>query len=230
MKSTTPPNFYVADVGSGSFRAGYSSEGGICIGIGNYPGAQASTPSLVSLAPSRLIYEPQEEGPAKPVGFGYAEPRQNQEVVENVKLAILADRKAYEYAYSLLDSASKRLRLESVEQITEDFLRLLVTHVISEGGGQPTKGWVFSVPQCYSVTDVQRYRSLIQRAGAIGPIHIYGESDSVMNASMEWIKRFTCAEQQAAFKQDRNLSVAAAVCDFGDGTTVRITNLKGRLN
>jgi hypothetical protein len=59
--------------------------------------------------------------------------------VENVKLAILADRKAYEYAYSLLDSASKRLRLESVEQITEDFLRLLVAHVISEGGGQPTK-------------------------------------------------------------------------------------------
>jgi hypothetical protein len=89
MKSTTPPNFYVADVGSGSFRAGYSSEGGICIGVGNYPGAQA---------PSRLIYEPQQEGPAKPVGFGYAEPRQHQEVVENVKLAILADRKAYEYA------------------------------------------------------------------------------------------------------------------------------------
>jgi hypothetical protein len=116
-----------------------------------------------------------------------------------------------------------------VEQITEDFLRLLVAHVISEAGGQPTKGWVFSVPQCYSVTDVQRYRGLIQKAGAIGPIHIYGESDSVVNASMEWIKNFTCAEQQAAFKQDRNFSVAAAVCDFGDGTTVRITNLKGGL-
>ena len=226
MKSTVPPKFYLADVGSGSFRAGYSSDGGICMGIGNYPGAQASTPSLVSLAPSRLIYEPQEEGPAKPVAFGYVEPRQHQVVVENVKLAILADRKAYEYAYSLLDSASKQLRLKSVEQIPEDFLRLLVAHVIGEGGGQPTEGWVFSVPQCYSVTDVQRYRSLIQRAGAVGPIHIYGESDSVMNTSMEWIKNFTRAEQQAAFKQGRNFSIAAAVCDFGDGTTVRITNLK----
>jgi hypothetical protein len=60
----------------------------------------------------------------------------------------------------------------------------------------------------------------------VGPIHIYGESDSVINASMEWIKHFTHAEQQAAFKQERNFSVAAAVCDFGDGTTVRITNLK----
>jgi hypothetical protein len=57
-----------------------------------------------------------------------------------VKLAILADRKAYKYTYSLLDSISKRLRLESVEQITEDFLRLLVAHVISEARGQPTKG------------------------------------------------------------------------------------------
>lgn len=85
---------------------------------------------------------------------------------------------------------------------------------------------MFSVPQCYSVTDVQRYRSLIQRAGATGPIHIYGESDSVMNASMGWIKEFTRGEQQAAFKRERNFSVAAAVCDFGDGTTVRITNLK----
>jgi hypothetical protein len=160
------------------------------------------------------------------MAFGYAEPHKHQEVVENVKLAILAGRKAYEYAYSLLDSASKRLRLESVEQITEYFLRLLVAHVLCEGGGQPTKGWVFSVPQCYSVTNVQRYRSLIERAGAVGPIHIYGESDSVMNASMEWIKHFTHGEQQAAFKQERNFSVAAAVCDFGDGTTVRITNLK----
>ena len=57
-----------------------------------------------------------------------------------MKLAILADRKAYEYAYCLLNSASKQLRLESVEQIPEDFLRLLVAHVIGEGGGQPTEG------------------------------------------------------------------------------------------
>jgi hypothetical protein len=135
MKSTVPPKFYLADVGSGSFRAGYSNDGGICRAVGNYPGAQALIPSLVSLAPSRLIYEPQEEGPAKPMyGLGYAEPRKHQEVVENVKLAILAGRKAYEYAYSLLDNASKRLRLESVEQITEDFLRLLVAHVLCEGG------------------------------------------------------------------------------------------------
>lgn len=140
MKSTVPPKFYLADVGSGSFRAGYSNDGGICRAVGNYPGAQASTPSLVSLVPSRLTYEPQEEGPAKPVAFGYVEPRQHQVVVENVKLPILADRRAYEYAYSLLASASKRLRLESVEQILEDFLRLLVAHVIGEGGGQPTEG------------------------------------------------------------------------------------------
>ena len=230
MKSTAPPDFYLGDVGSGSFRAGYSNEGGVCRAVGNYPGAQASTPSLVLLVLSRLIYEPLEEGPAKPVAFGYAEPRRHQEVVKNVKLVILADRKAYEYAYSLLDSASKCLRLESVEQITVDFLRLLVAHVIGEGGGQPTKRWVFPVPQCYSVTDVQRYRRLIQRAGAVGPIHIYGESDSVMNASMGRIKKFTRDEQQVAFKQDRNFSVAAAVCDFGDGTMVCITNLKGQLD
>lgn len=91
---------------------------------------------------------------AEPVAFGYIGPRQHQVVVENVKLAILADRKAYEYAYSLLDSASKLLRLES---IPEEFLRLLVAHVIGEGGGQPTEEWVFSVPQCYSVTNVQGY-------------------------------------------------------------------------
>lgn len=161
-----------------------------------------------------------------PVGFGYVEPRQHQVVVENVKLAILADREAYEYAYSLLDSASKQLRLDSVEQILEDFLGLLVAHVVGEGGGQPTDGWVFSVPQCYSVADVQIYRRLIQRAGAVGPIHIYGESDSVMNASMGWIKDFTRSEQLAAFRRDRNFFVAAAVCDFGDGTTVRIINVK----
>ena len=107
MKSTTPPKFYLADVGSGSFRAGYSIEGGICEAIGNYPGAQASTPSLALLVLSRPIYEPQEEGPAKPVAFGYAEPRQHQVVVENIKLAILANKEAYAYAYSLLDSVSK---------------------------------------------------------------------------------------------------------------------------
>jgi hypothetical protein len=62
MKSAAPPNFYVADVGSGSFRAGYSSEGGICIGVGNYPGEQASAlppmrvKSLV-LPPKDLISE-----------------------------------------------------------------------------------------------------------------------------------------------------------------------------
>jgi hypothetical protein len=121
------------------------------------------------------------------VGFGYVEPRQHQVVVENVKLAILAYREAYEYAYSLLDSASKQLRLESVERIPEDFLRLLVAHVIGEGG-QPMEGCVFSVPQSYSVTDVQRYRSLNQRAGAAGPINIYGESDSVMNVTMGWTR------------------------------------------
>ena len=33
MKSTVPPKFYFADVGSGSFRAGYSSDGSIYMGI-----------------------------------------------------------------------------------------------------------------------------------------------------------------------------------------------------
>jgi hypothetical protein len=220
---STVDHIYV-DLGTGNTRAGYSSEGGICMGIGNYPRAPEATPSLVPQAPSHIIYEPQEEGAAKPVGFGYAIPRRNppQEAVKNVKFAILRDREAYDYAYSLLVDASERLRLGSVERVAEDLLRFVVAHAINQCGGQPKKGWVFSVPQCYGISDVQRYRNLIQRAGAEGDVDIHGESDCIMYASMHRIEDFVRDPKEAAFKLHRNLSVTAAVCDLGDGTTVRI--------
>jgi hypothetical protein len=108
------------------------------------------------------MYEPQEEGAAKPVGFGYAIPRRNprQEAIKNVKFAILRDREAYDYAYSLLVRASERLQLGSVERVAEDFLRFVVAHAISQCGGQPKKGWVFSVPQCYGTMESPTCRDI----------------------------------------------------------------------
>jgi len=84
---STVDHIYV-DLGTGNTRAGYSSEGGICTGIGNYPRAPEATPSLVPQARSYIIYEPQKEGAGKPVGFGYAIPRRNprQEAIKEVLL------------------------------------------------------------------------------------------------------------------------------------------------
>lgn len=228
---TAPVNHVYLDLGTGSITMGCSREGDEnCREIGNYPEAQASTPSLVPQAPSNTIYEPQNEGAAKPVAFGHAKPRSSKRHVQvsNVKIAILPDREVYSYAYSLLVDASDRLGLSSVEQVTEDFLSFAVAHAINECGGQPKKGWVCSVPQSYGIADVQRFRSMIYRAGAIGSIDIHGESDCVLYASLPWIENLIRNSKHAAFKQDRNYSILVAVLDLGAGTTVRIPKLRKR--
>lgn len=123
------------DLGTGSLRMGCSNEGDEdCKEIANYAEAQAGTPSLVPQAPSDIIYEPNDEGPAEPVAFGYARPRRSrhQTVVSKVKIALLPDPKSYGYAHSLLVHASDTLRLSSVQQIPEDFLRFAVAHATKE--------------------------------------------------------------------------------------------------
>jgi hypothetical protein len=46
--------------------------------------------------------------------------------------------------------------------------------------------------------------------------------------SMHHIEDFVPDPKEAAFKQDRNFSATAAVCDLGDGTTVRIITQRRR--
>jgi hypothetical protein len=219
------------DLGSGGLRMGYSNDGDeICQEIGNYPKAQAGTPSLVPQAPSNIIYEPQDEGPAKPVAFGFAKPRlsRRQILASKVKIALLPDPRIYGYAYSLLVDTSDRLGLDSVQQIPEDFLRLAIKHATEECAGQPKKGWVCSVPQFYRIADVQNFRRLIQNAGAAGNIYIHGESDCVAYANLPWIEDFTRESREAAFKQGQNFSIIAGVFDLGAGTTVITTRSMDR--
>ena len=69
---TQGPVDYI-DLGTGGLRMGCSNEGDEdCREIGNYPEAQAGTPSLVPQAPSDIIYQPNDDGPAEAVAFGHA--------------------------------------------------------------------------------------------------------------------------------------------------------------
>lgn len=212
------------DLGTGGLRMGCSNEGDEdCKEIANYAEAQAGTPSLVPQAPSDIIYEPNDEGPAEPVAFGYARPRKSrrQTVVSKVKIALLPDPESYGYAHSLLVHASDTLRLSSVQQIPEDFLRFAVAHATKECGGQPRKGWVFSVPQSYGIEEVRNFRALIKKAGGIGNIYIHGESDCVTYANLPSIQDIIGEARELAFKQGRNFSVTAGIFDLGAGTAVR---------
>jgi hypothetical protein len=126
---------------------GCSNEGDEdCREIGNYPEAQAGTPSLVPQAPSDIIYQRNDDGPVDAVAFGHVRRRINrgQMTVSKVKIALLPDPASYGYAHSLLVAASKILKLDSVQRIPEDFLRPAIGHAIKDCGGHPRKGWVFS--------------------------------------------------------------------------------------
>ncbi|PVH70475.1 hypothetical protein DL98DRAFT_554018 [Cadophora sp. DSE1049] len=209
------------DLGTGGLRMGCSNEGDEdCKEIANYAEAQAGTPSLVPQAPSDIIYEPNDEGPAEPVAFGYARPRKSrhQTVVSKVKIALLPDPESYGYAHSLLVHASDTLRLSSVQQIPEDFLRFAVAHATKECGGQPRRGWVFSVPQSYGIEEVRNFRALIKKAGGTGNIYIHGESDCVTYANLPSIEDIIGEARELSFKQGRNLSVTAGIFDLGAGT------------
>ncbi|PVH67614.1 hypothetical protein DL98DRAFT_639763 [Cadophora sp. DSE1049] len=209
------------DLGTGGLRMGCSNEGDEdCKEIANYAEAQAGTPSLVPQAPSDIIYEPNDEGPAEPVAFGYARPRKSrlQTIVSKVNIALLPDPESYGYAYSLLVHASDTLRLSSVQQIPEDFLRFAVAHATKECDGQPRKGWVFSVPQSYGIEEVRNFRALIKKAGGTGNIYIHGESDCVTYANLPSIEDIIGEARELAFKQCRNFSVTAGIFDLGAGT------------
>lgn len=205
-----------------------------CKEIGNYPGAQAGTPSLVSQAPSNIIYKSNRDGPATPIAFGHVKPRRNQKLVSGVKIALLPDPESYGYAYAALVAVADDLHLRSVQQIPEDFLKLAIEHAIKEcGGWQPTKGWVFSVPQYYKIEEVQNFRALLQRAGCLGNIYIHGESDSVFYANLPAIQNIINDTKESFFKKKQNYTVTVGVFDLGAGTTVsaivlntnRLTNL-----
>ncbi|CAD6442469.1 3b1c5d94-71da-4aaa-ad5b-e1f54b981972 [Sclerotinia trifoliorum] len=214
-------DYIYIDLGTGDLRMAYSIEGGEdCREIGNYPGAQAGTPSLVSQAPTNIIYEPNGDEPAKPVAFGYTKPRRRQKLVSGVKIALLPDPESYGYAYAALVDAADDLHLRSVQQILEDFLRFAIEHAIKEcGGQQPTKGWVFSVPQYYKIEEVQNFRALIQRAGCLGNIHIHGESDCVAYANLSTIEDIISDAKESVFKKKQNYTIAVGIFDLGAGTT-----------
>lgn len=218
-----PVDFICVDLGTGGLRMGCSNEGDEeCREIGNYPEAQAGTPSLVPQAPSNIIYEPKDEGPAQAVAFGHVRPRaiRGQRAVPQVKIALLPDCETYGYAYSLLTVASETFRLKSVQQIPEDFLRLAVSHATKECNGQPKKGWVFSVPQSYKIEEVQNFRVLLQNAGCTGPVYIHGESDCVTYANLPSIEDIIGEARDLAFNKAQDFSVTATIFDLGAGTSV----------
>ncbi|APA08598.1 hypothetical protein sscle_04g033680 [Sclerotinia sclerotiorum 1980 UF-70] len=126
----------------------------------------------------RRSTEPNNSEPAKPVAFGYVKPNRRQKPVFGVKIVLLPDPESYGYAYAALVEAANDLNLRSVEQIPEDFLKFAIEHAIKEcGGQQPTKGWVFSVPQYYKIEEMQNFRVLIKRAGCLDNIYIHNESN-----------------------------------------------------
>ncbi|PQE13421.1 hypothetical protein CJF32_00011240 [Rutstroemia sp. NJR-2017a WRK4] len=220
MRDRFPVDYIFVDLGTGGLRMAYSNEGDEkCREIGNYPGAQAGTPSLVSQAPSNIIYEPHDDKPATPIAFGHVIPRRRQRLVSNVKIALLPDPESYGYTHSLLVDAADSLRLSSVQQIPEDFLKLAIQHAVKECRGQPNKGWVFSVPQYYKIDEVQNYRALVQRAGCIGPVDIHGESDSVAYANLPMIEQIVRGAKDIAFEKGENFTIKAGIFDLGAGTT-----------
>ena len=218
-----PVDYIQVDLGTGGLRMGCSNEGDEnCREIGNYPEAQAGTPSLVSQAPSDIIYQPSDDGPAEAVAFGHVRPRvkRGQTAVSKVKIALLPNPTSYGYAHSLLVAASETLKLHSVQQIPEDFLRLAIEHAIKECGGQPRKGWVFSVPQSYSIDQGRMFRDMIQRVGCKGGIYIQNESDCVAYANLPLIEDIVDEERNICFKRGLDFTIAAAVVDLGAGTAV----------
>ncbi|EDO00501.1 predicted protein [Sclerotinia sclerotiorum 1980 UF-70] len=214
-------DYIYIDFGTGGLRMACSIEGGEdCREIGNYPGAQAGTPSLVSQAPTNIIYETDGDEPAKPVAFGYVKPNRRQKLVSGVKIALLPDPESYGYAYAALVAAANDLHLRSVQQIPEDFLRFAIEHAIKEcGGQQPTKGWVFSVPQYYKIEEVQNFRALIKRAGCLDNIYIHGESDCVAYANLPTIEDIISDARESIFKKKQNYTIAVGIFDLGAGTT-----------
>ncbi|KAF7865658.1 hypothetical protein EAF04_005824 [Stromatinia cepivora] len=123
------------DFGTEGLRMTYSIEGGEdCREIGNYPGAQAGMLSLVSQAPTNIIYKSNNDEPAKPVAFGYIKPCCRQKLVFGIKIALLPDPENYSYAYTALVDAMDDLYLKSIQQIPEDFLRFAIEYTIKECG------------------------------------------------------------------------------------------------
>ncbi|EDN93483.1 predicted protein [Sclerotinia sclerotiorum 1980 UF-70] len=216
-----PLEYIFVDFGTGGLRMACSIEGDEdCREIGNYPGAQAGTPSLVSQAPTNIIYKPNGDEPAEPVAFGYVKPHRRQQLLSKVKIALLPDPESYGYAYAALVNAANDLHLRSVQQIPEDFLRFAIEHAIKEcGGQQPTKGWVFSVPQYYKIKEVQNFRALIKRAGCLDNIYIHGESDCVAYANLPTIEDIISDAKESVFKKKQNYTIAVGIFDLGAGTT-----------
>ncbi|CAG8981308.1 hypothetical protein HYALB_00005108 [Hymenoscyphus albidus] len=172
------------------------------------------------LAPSDIVYNWNGEKPAIPVAFGYTRPRKGQGeiLVSKVKLALLPHSGEYDYAQSLLKDTSDTLKLGSPQQITEDFLKFAIEHATKECGGQPTKGWVVSVPQSYEIDEVQSFRAMIQRAGGLGDIYIHGESDCVTYAHLTSIEENIRLVKKETFRKRQDLTVAVGIIDLGAGT------------
>ncbi|KAH8591887.1 hypothetical protein B0O99DRAFT_718362 [Bisporella sp. PMI_857] len=214
-----PVDFICVDLGTGYLRMASSNIGNkTCKEIGNYPAARAGTPSLVPQAPSSIIYEPDEKGPAKPVAFGYAAPCRKQVRVSRVKIALLFDPENYGYSHSHLVGVVDSLRLQTIQQIPEDFLRFAIEHATKECGGQPKDGWAVSVPQYYKIEEAQSFQEVLRRAGCIGDIYIHGESDCVTYANLTAIEDIIGDERDSAFQNGENFTVTIGIFDLGAGT------------
>jgi hypothetical protein len=118
--------------------------------IGNYPAAYGSyRPSTIAQAPSNIVYRKFEDRPAKVVGFGFCKPRvrYNDISVDTVKTPLLPDPQYYSFIYASQITAAKECLLDSVEQISEDFMKKVVEYAIKENyRRQPSKGWLFAGP------------------------------------------------------------------------------------
>lgn len=105
------------DLRTGGLRMGCSNEGDEDYKeIAHYLEAQARTPSLVPQALSDIIYKSNNKGLVKAIAFSYTRPRKSQlqTIMLKVKIALLPDPKSYNYAHSLLVSASNTLKLRSI--------------------------------------------------------------------------------------------------------------------
>ncbi|PQE03466.1 hypothetical protein CJF30_00010863 [Rutstroemia sp. NJR-2017a BBW] len=200
------------DFGTSNLRMGSGNTAGESFKeIGNYPGAYGSyRPSTIAQAPSNIVYQKSEDAPAKVLGFGYCKPRVRHDdiSVDAVKTPLLPDPQNYSYTYASQITAAKECLLDSVEQISEDFMKCAIEHAITQNDGEPSKGWLFAGPQGWTIQEVERFRKIVQRAGCKGEIWIHGESDCVAFANLSDIQHAT-----------RKNKVAVGVFDFGAGTT-----------
>ncbi|PQE26678.1 hypothetical protein CJF30_00011113 [Rutstroemia sp. NJR-2017a BBW] len=182
--------------------------------IGKYPNAQGcNTPSTVAQAPSTVLYKKFKNQPAQALGFGYILRRKRRDdeiLVEAVKIPLLPDPDVYDCTYAAQVVTAEECLMESPKQFAKDFFKLAIEHALRQfDGRQPTKGWVFAAPQCYTILEVQRFRDMVVEAGCKGEIWINGESDCVAFANLDDISRAT----------NKN-NVAVGVVDIGAGTTV----------